>query len=77
MTALLRYSLRARREDIFYISWTIDAYEGVGFLSTDNPDSGLVSVYCSSDYRDELESLFSALDLEGIPVERLSVDAEV
>ena len=71
--ALLRYSLIVPRRDICYVSWTIDAYEGIGTLRTDDGDSGLVSVLFSMDYREELESLLDALESEGVHLERLGI----
>jgi hypothetical protein len=58
------------RESINYISWTIDAYEGVGFLRTDDAASGRVSILTSSDCLDELESLLDAFESEGIKITR-------
>jgi hypothetical protein len=66
----LRYSLSVRREDICYLSWVIDSYDGVGFLVTDDSKSGLVSVLLSRDYKEELESLLDALEAEGVAMER-------
>ncbi|MDR3353793.1 MAG: DUF4911 domain-containing protein, partial [Synergistaceae bacterium] len=41
---LLRYELSVPKRSICYLSWTIDAYEGVGFLRTDDSADGLVSI---------------------------------
>jgi hypothetical protein len=59
------------REDICYVSWTIDSYDGLGFLSTDDPKRGLVSVFVSSDYSHELESLLEALRSEGVALRNI------
>jgi hypothetical protein len=75
-SALLRYELTARRESICYMSWTIDAYEGVGFLRTDDPGSGLVSILFPSDWRDEIERVVDALESEGVVLERRGVSPE-
>ncbi|MDR1481310.1 MAG: DUF4911 domain-containing protein [Synergistaceae bacterium] len=69
----LRYSLAVRREDICYLSWVIDSYDGMGFLVTDDSKLGLVSVLLSGDYKDELESLLDALESEGIAMKRFGV----
>ncbi|MDR3354980.1 MAG: DUF4911 domain-containing protein [Synergistaceae bacterium] len=69
----LRCSLAVRREDICYLSWVIDSYDGIGFLVTDDAERGLVSVLLSRDYRGELESLLDALESEGLVMERLGI----
>ena len=32
-------------EDIYYISWIIDAAEGIGFLQTDDAKAGKITVF--------------------------------
>lgn len=77
MTAsLLRYSLTVPRENIYYISWTVDAYEGVGFLRTDDASAGAVSLLFSSDYLDEVEKLIDAFVAEGTGVKRVELVRE-
>ena len=44
MERLLCRSLVVPQKDIFYISWTVDAYEGLGFLRTDDARTGAVSL---------------------------------
>ena len=73
---LLAYELAVPKRSICYLSWMIDAYEGVGFLRTDDQTRGLVSVLFPSVRRDELERLLEAFESEGIPIERLGVRAE-
>ena len=73
MTAFHRYLLRAPKEEIYYISWTIDAYEGVAFVKNED-EPGLLSVFCSSDYAGETEKIISAFESEGIKIERLQND---
>jgi hypothetical protein len=72
---LIRYELAVPRESICYISWTIDAYEGMGFLRTDDP-SGLVSVFLPAGWRDDFERLIGAFESEGISVERRGLYVE-
>ena len=74
--SLLRYPIVTDRESIFYISWTIDAYEGLGFLRTDDASEGLVSLFFTSDYRDEVEKLLDAFASEGIRIARAPVEIE-
>ena len=73
MTGLHRYLLRAPKEEIYYISWTIDAYDGVAFVKNED-EPGLLSVFCSADYAGETEKIISAFESEGIKIERLSED---
>ncbi|MDR1470999.1 MAG: DUF4911 domain-containing protein [Synergistaceae bacterium] len=67
---MVRYALKVPKEEVFYMSWTIDAYEGVAFLRNE-AEPGVVSVICSQDYASEAESIIEAFELEGIPIERL------
>ena len=73
MPGLCRYLLRVPKEEIFYISWIIDAYDGVAFVKNER-EPGLLSIFCSEDYAGETEKLISAFEAEGIGIERLSED---
>ena len=73
MTGYRRYLLRAPKEEIYYISWTIDAYEGVAFVKNED-EPGLLSVFCSADYAGETEKIISAFEYEGIKIECLRKD---
>jgi hypothetical protein len=72
---LLRRELILPREDICYVSWTIDAYEGIGFLRTDDPSKGLVSLFFPSCREEEIERLLDSFEAEGIGIRRLGVYA--
>jgi hypothetical protein len=72
MSGLLRFALRVPREEICYMSWTIDGYGGVAFLCNES-GYGAVSVYCPEDYASETEKIISAFESEGIKIERLGV----
>ncbi|MDR1509852.1 MAG: DUF4911 domain-containing protein [Synergistaceae bacterium] len=72
MTNLLRYALKVPKEEICYMSWTIDGYGGVAFLRNDI-EEGMVSVLCPEDYASETEKIISAFESEGIEIERLGV----
>ena len=76
MAESLVYSLAVPKEDIYYISWTIDAYEGLGFLRTDDSALGLVSLLFSSDYAEDAESLLRAFEAEGISIKRMGISAD-
>jgi hypothetical protein len=66
------YKIRAPKEEMCYISWTIDAYEGVAFM--ENEGGRAASVYCSSDYAPEVARVLGALVDEGVPIERIGFD---
>jgi hypothetical protein len=76
MAELLRFELVVPRESIYYMSWTIDAYEGLGFLRTDDSARGLVSILFPSCLRQEIERLLDAFGAEGIEIHRRGVYPE-
>lgn len=55
-------------EDIYYISWIIDAAEGIGFLQTDDAKAGKITVFTPAGQEEYLLSLMDALRAEGIPI---------
>jgi hypothetical protein len=71
--ALLRYEIAAPKASICYMSWVLDAYDGIGFLRTDDPGKGLLSILFPSCRRDEVECLLRAFESEGIALRRLGV----
>lgn len=73
MRELLCYSLAVPKEEIFYISWTIDAYEGLGFLRTDDASMGWVSLLLPSAALAQVEELLGAFESEGIAIERRGI----
>ena len=70
---LRRYVLRVPREEIYYMSWTIDAYEGVAFLKNED-EPGVVSIFCADDYASETEKIISAFEGEGILIKRVALE---
>lgn len=65
-----RFALAMPKEEICYVSWTIDAYEGLGVLSTEDASRGLVSIYCPREMEPWMEKLILAFEDEGISIER-------
>ncbi len=61
------------QKDIYYISWNIDACEGLGFLQTDDPKAGKVTIFTPTSLVDDLYSFFQGLRAEGIQVEVNSI----
>lgn len=76
MERLLCRSLVVPQKDIFYISWTVDAYEGLGFLRTDDAKTGAVSLLYPSCQKSAVESLLDAFESEGIEIRRLGTSEE-
>ncbi|MDR3279030.1 MAG: DUF4911 domain-containing protein [Synergistaceae bacterium] len=68
-----RFILKVPKEDIYYISWTIDAYEGVAFLQNER-EEGVVSIFCSPDYEVETDNIITALASEGMAIERMDAN---
>jgi len=62
-------SIRLPREWIFSLSWTVDAYEGIGFVRTDDALKRTVSLFCPTEQEGEVLALLEALRKEGIPLE--------
>ena len=75
MSKLCRYLLKAPKEEIFYISWIIDAYDGVAFVKNED-EPGLLSIFCSADYAGETEKIIRAFESEGIKIEYLHKDID-
>ncbi|MDR1515858.1 MAG: DUF4911 domain-containing protein [Synergistaceae bacterium] len=70
---LLRREIIAPKESICYMSWTLDAYDGLGFLRTDDPEKGQVSILFPSCRLEELEGLLCAFESEGIALRRVGL----
>lgn len=73
MSELLCYSLTVPKKEIFYISWTIDAYEGLGFLRTDEASEGSVSLFFPRAALTAIEEILGAFEDEGIDIERRGI----
>ncbi|MBQ9881405.1 MAG: DUF4911 domain-containing protein [Synergistes sp.] len=56
------------QKDIYYISWIIDAAEGIGFLQTDDPKSGSITIFSPEEQKKHIYALVSALRAEGIDI---------
>jgi hypothetical protein len=71
MTAdMTRFRLKVPKASVCYMSWTIDAHDGAAFLKNEN-EEGVVSIFCSPDYAEEIKRVIEAFETEGIPIERL------
>ncbi|MCE5201380.1 MAG: DUF4911 domain-containing protein [Synergistaceae bacterium] len=67
--SICEISLTVPQKDIYYISWNIDACEGLGFLQTDEPSAGKVTVFTPLCLIDDMYSFIDGLRAEGVNVE--------
>jgi len=56
------------QKDIYYISWNIDAAEGIGFLQTDDPKAGKITIFTPLSQLDYIYSFIDGLRAEGIKI---------
>ncbi|MGN0882307.1 DUF4911 domain-containing protein [Cloacibacillus porcorum] len=56
------------QKDIYYISWIIDAAEGIGFLQTDDAKAGKVTVFSPKEQLPYLMAMMESLRGEGIEI---------
>ncbi|HPX03375.1 MAG TPA: DUF4911 domain-containing protein [Synergistaceae bacterium] len=61
-------SLRVPQKDIYYISWTIDACEGLGFLKTDDARNGEVTVFTPAELLGDMKECIEGLKSEGLDI---------
>ena len=62
--------LTVPQKDIYYISWIIDAAEGLGFLRTDDAKAGRVTIYTPKELYGDLMGLVGALRAEGLEIQK-------
>lgn len=63
---MFRFVISMSPADIVYLSWTIGSYEGIGYVSTDDPKTGTVSVYTTSGNQDIMKKIINAIATEGL-----------
>ena len=56
------------QKDIYYISWIIDAAEGIGFLQTDDAKTGKITVFSPKEQLPYLMEMMESLRSEGIEI---------
>ncbi len=66
-------SLRVPQKDIYYISWTIDACEGLGLLKTEDAKRGEVTVFTPAELLGDMMECIEGLKNEGIDIGTISV----
>lgn len=67
--AICAVSLTVPQNEIYYISWNLDACEGLGFLQTDDAAAGRVTVFTPAPLICDLYGFIDGLRAEGIPIE--------
>ena len=66
-------SLKVSQKDIYYISWTIDACDGLGLLTTDDPKMGEVTVFTPSELLGDMLGCIEGLRNEGLEISIINV----
>jgi hypothetical protein len=61
-------SLKVSPKDIYYISWNIDACEGLGMLRTDDAIAGNVTVHAPFELLSDILDLIDGLKAEGLDI---------
>lgn len=62
--------LKLEPQDIYYVTWILDATESIGFLQTDDGQKGLVTVVVPETQLEYFDSLIDNL----INVEKLNIE---
>lgn len=68
-------SLKVPQKDIYYISWTIDACEGIGLLRTDDPKCGEVTVFTPSELLTDMLGCIEGLRNEGLDISIMNISS--
>lgn len=66
---MLELHLKVPQKDIYYISWNIDACEGLGILRTDDAARGLVTVFTPACGLEAMLDFIQGHRSEGIDIE--------
>lgn len=61
-------------KDIYYISWIIDAAEGIGFLQTDDAKRGIVTIFTPKEQLCYVKELMEAMKNEGLEIKNYSIE---
>ena len=67
-TGICAISMTVPQKEIYYISWNIDATEGLGFLQTDDPKAGKITIFTPVSLMDYMYSMLDGLRDEGIDI---------
>lgn len=72
--SVLELRLKVPQKDIYYISWNLDACEGLGFLMTVDAASGKVTIFSPACMLNELLCFIRGHREEGIEMEIENLD---
>jgi hypothetical protein len=61
-----KYRFSINREEICYLQWVIEAYDGMASMRTINPKTGQIEISIAPGCRQEILSLINHLKQEGI-----------
>ncbi len=73
---LAKVHLTVPPSDIFYISWNLDACDGLGFLQTDDARNGQVTIFTPANMIDTLKSFIEGHRAEGIQISTDLIEEE-
>ena len=59
-------SLKVDRNDIFYVRFILEGYDGLGNVSTNNPVEGRLIISYPAGNRDVIAEVLRALEEEGV-----------
>ncbi|MDD4159949.1 MAG: DUF4911 domain-containing protein [Synergistaceae bacterium] len=71
--SLSTISLKVPQKDIYYISWNIDACEGIGMLRTDDPKNGRITVFTPSELLGDMLEFIEGLRKEGLDIDIINI----
>ncbi len=68
---MYRFVIELPKEDIFYVSWTVDSYEGVGIIRTVDENRAVIEFYTTFSWKEDAYALIRALKEEGVDLKVL------
>lgn len=54
--------------DIFYVSWNLDACDGLGFMQTDDAKNGKATIFTPLNLLDDIKGFIDGLKAEGMNI---------
>lgn len=61
-------SLNVPQKEIYYVSWNIDAAEGLGILKTEDAATGKTTIFTTGSMLEDLLSMLKGLQEEGVDI---------
>jgi len=66
------FLVKIRPAEIFFLSWLITSYEGLGHLTTEDPENGRVVVLVPPGQENPMRDILMKVKQEGLELEILS-----